>query len=827
MNSITQDLRFAVRVLARNRTFTAIALLTLCLCIGANTAIFTVLNSVLLTPLPYPEPDRLVLMYNCYPGVGVDRGASAMPDYADRRPEKDIFEEVALMRSRSMNVGSDGSPERVEGLGVTPSFFPLLKIQPTLGRVFTEEEGTPGNEKVVVLSYGLWQQMFAGDPGVLGQDVRLSGVQHSIVGVMPQGFEAETPSPGLEQNYRLWVPLAFSAEDLSDQRRHNNSWEMVARLQPGVSVEQARAKVDAINRSIADRIPEMAKVLETAGFYTNVAYLHDEMVEDVRLNLYLLQAAVAFVLLIGAVNIANLLVVRANVRQRELSLRCALGAGRWRLARQLLTESVLLAIGGGAAGVVVGVLGVRALSALAADNIPRGAQIQVDADTLWFTLGLSIVTGIFFGAVPLIHALAGNLAGALRQTGRGGTSGRSSVMTRNVLVVAQVTLAFVLLIGAGLMVVSMSRVLGVEPGFNPERVLSAFISLPGSRYGDDTARIGFASRALESARALPGVAGVGLTDYLPFSGSGNTSVITAGGYEPAPGEPPPVPGWADVDKGYFDVMGIPLLQGRIFREGDTAGARRVVVIDEFLAERYWPGEDPIGKRIRRGMDVGRDEEENEEDQWVSVVGVVGSVHLNDLADDSQVGMVYFHYRQYPPGTFAMVLKAAGDEKQLVSPLRAAILDLDSEQPIYGVLSQDERMQRSLAKRRGTVWLASIFAGLALFLAAIGIYGVLSYSVTQRTPEIGVRMALGANSTEVLWMVARQGLTLATIGLVAGLLAAFLVTRLIESLLYDVSAQDPLTFVGAALALGIVAIIAAVIPSLRATRIQPMNALRYE
>jgi putative ABC transport system permease protein len=372
----------------------------------------------------------------------------------------------------------------------------------------------------------------------------------------------------------------------------------------------------------------------------------------------------------------------------------------------------------------------------------------------------------------------------------------------------------------------MSRVLDVEPGFNPDRVLSALISLPGSRYQDDAARAEFARQALEQARRLPGVTSASLTDYLPYGLRGSDSVITVAGYELGPGEPPPVPSHSDIDADYFNTMSIPLLRGRTFRQSDTADAQPVVIVDECLAERYWPGQDPIGGKLRRGM-AEFDEEGSDFGQWLTVIGVVGSVRADDLADDAQAGMVYFHYAQFAPSTFALVLKSKGDERTLVNPLRASILELDPEQPIYGVLSQNERIQRSLAKRRGTVWLASVFAGLALFLAAIGIYGVLSYSVTQRTPEIGVRMALGANSSEVLWMVARQGLKLVVIGLGVGLLAAFFLTRLIGSLLYGVSAKDPLTFAAAALALGLVAAIAAVIPSLRATRIQPMSALRYE
>lgn len=813
MESLLQDLKFGAKLLLKEKGFSLAALLTLALAIGANTAIFTVIRSVLLRPLPFPEPDRLVTLYNRYPGVGVLKGSNSVPDYGDRKQETAVFEELALVGFSGYDVGAQGSPERVSGLYVTPSFFRLLRVSPGLGRIFTEEEAVLGKDKVVLLSYGIWKQMFGGDRSVLGRDLRLSGLPYRIVGVMPEGFQF------LSQDARLWVPFAFTPQQTSDDARHNNSWAMVARLRPGVTVAQAQQRVDALNRRIIERFPQYRKLLEDAGFSTKVADFRAEMTEDIRPTLYLLQAAVAFVLLIGCVNVANLMLIRCNIRMKELAIRFSLGGGRWRLGRQLLTESVLLALLGGLLGIVTGFWGVRLLRYLGSEMLPRGGSIRIDGAVLGFTLLIAVATGLFFGSVPVIHLFRTNLNEVFRQTERSGTAQRPALLTRAILVVCQVSLAFVLLIGAGLMTRSFLRVLSVDPGFKPENVLTARLSPPRSRYGDEAQRRSFAGRVLESVRSLPGVKTAALTSYLPFGGDRNASVITIVGYTRAPGENPPVPGFNSVDSDYFRALGIPVLQGRTFQQSDTAESQKVAIIDRFLARRYWPNSEPIGAQIRRGVDAN--------DPVATIVGVVGSVKVTNLADQNPIGLVYFPYQQFPPRDMHLVLKTAGEGAGIVSAARREVLRLDPELPLFDVKTMPARLAESLLDRRAAMILCLVFAALALMLSAIGIYGVLAYAVTQRTREFGVRLALGAQTADVLGMVFWQGLRLAAAGLAIGLAGSYFLTRLMASLLFDVKPTDPLVFALVSVLLAGVALLASLVPSLRATRIDPVVALRHE
>ena len=819
MDSLTHDLRFAVKLLLKDRAFNVVALLTVALCVGANTAIFSVINSVLLRPLRYPEPDRLITMYNRYPGVGIDKSSNGVPDYLDRKQATDVFEELAIFNSASFHAGSDGSPQRLRALAVTPSFFRVLRIPPLLGRHFADEEGVLGREKVVILSYGLWRELYGGDRGAVGKDLRLSGIPYRIIAVMPEGFDFQSWNAGTTRDVRMWVPLAFTQEQMSVKARHTNNWDLIGRLQPGVSVSQAQAKVDAINRQNDELYPKFRELLKSARFHTRVTGLQDEMVAGVRPTLYLLQAAVGFVLLIGCVNVANLLLVRSNVRMKELSIRAALGAGRGQLSRLLLTESVLLGVLGGALGLVFGIWGVRLLKQLGADRIPRGEGVAVDIHVLWFTLAVAVLTGLLFGTVPVIHVLRSNLADVFRQTGRTGTAERAALMTRAVLVVCQVSLAFILLIGAGLMILSFVRVLAVDPGFRPERVLTAHLDLARTRYADDAQVRGFVGRALDSIRSLPGVECAAISTYLPFAGRENASAIAVDGHTLGPGELPPVPGWSIIDTDYFRAMGIPLLNGRTFEETDTADSLGVVVIDEFLAGKYWPNDNPVGRRIRLGVLPGA--------KVMTIVGVVGNVKNNDLAGKSPVGLVYFFYKQSPPSSMSLVVKTEGVEQQLVGAVRAEVLRLDPEQPLFDVKTMTQRLEDSLRTRRATMTLSVVFASLALLLSAVGIYGVLSYSLSQRTREIGIRIALGAQSRDIIRMASGQGMKLAGIGLALGLVGAGFLTRLMTSLLYEVAPTEPSVFVLVSVLLGGVALLASLIPSLRAIKIEPMVALRYE
>ena len=809
-----QDLKFGLKLLWKEKAFTATALLTLALCIGANTAIFTVLNAVILHPLPYPEPDRLVSLYNIYPGVGVtDYGANGVPDYLDRKQMTDVFDSICLIGDDGYAVGDVGSPQRVNNEYVTPSYFQVFRVAPMLGRAFTGDDAVLGKEKSVILSYGLWKEMFAKDPNILGKDMRLSSVPYKIIGVMPESFE------GLDRKRKFWVPFAFKPEQTSDDARHNNNWAMYARLKPGVTVGQAQQRIDALNRSNLDRYPKYRKLLEDARFGTKVVGLQDLIIRDVRPTLYLLQAAVAFVLLIGCVNVANLMLVRSNIRMKELAIRFSLGAGRWRLARQLLTESVTIAALGGLLGLAVGSAGISLLMYLGAQELPRGENIQMDGAVLAYSAALAVLTGLVFGSVPVFHLYRRDLNEVFRQTGRTGTTERGALWTRSALVVCQVSLAFVLLIGSALLTLSFARLLSVDPGFKPQNVLSAQFTLPDVRYKEDARARNFVATLLESVRALPGVTSAGATTFLPFSSNSNASVVMIDGYNHAPGELPPVPGWNNVDVQYFQTMGIPLLQGRIFDESDTADSQKVMVIDQFLARKYWPKGDAIGARIRRGI-------ENTE-PLCTIVGVVGSVKTGNLAEKNPIGHVYFHYKQFVPRGMHLVVRTNGENPQLTSTIRRQILQADPEMPLFDIKTMPERVSASVVSRRAAMILCLVFGALALVLSAIGIYGVLAYTVTQRTRELGIRVALGAGAGDVIGMVLGQGLKLAGIGLAIGIAGAVALTRLMTTLLYDVKPTDPVVFLSVAAALAAVALIASLIPSLRAVRIRPAIALRYE
>ncbi len=813
MNALLQDLRFAVLLLLKDKTFNLVALLTLGLCIGANTAIFSVVNSILLRPLPFPEPDRIVEIYNSYPGVGVPKAGAAAPEMVDRRQETEIFDSISMQNTRNFDVGVEGSPQRLSFLAVTPSFFKVFRMEPIAGRAFSEEEGLEGGQKVILLSRGLWQELYAGGD-VIGQEMRLSGEPYTIVGVLPQTFETVFER-------RAAVPLVYSQRDLSSDGRHSNNAAMMARLRPNVSVELAQQRVDAINARNDELYPEFAEVLRNAGYRSVVSPLHDELVKNVRDALYILLAAVAFVLLIGCVNVANLLLVRSHVRLKELSIRAALGAGQRRLARLLLTESLVLGALGALLGLAIGLGGVRLLNSLAGDMLPTGVVVQADSTVMLFTLGLGILTALLFGLVPLAHVLRTDLSQIVRQGGRGGTDARAAIVTRGALVVSQVSLAFLLLVGSGLLVASFLKAVGVDPGFQSEGVLTGQFTLPDVRYPKDEQVHTFVDSLLRDVRALPGVRSVGVTNIIPFSDDNNSSAIEIVGRDLGPGGLPPVPCWTNVDGDYFEAMGIPLLQGRYIDERDTAESEKVAVIDRRLADKHWPGDNPIGQQIRPGLPPL-----NKDEAPFTIVGVVGEIMLHDVTEASPIGIIYFANRQRPRHDLALAVRTESGA-DLTAAVTAAIQRQDPELPFYDVRTMNERLEDSLESRKALVWLSSLFGVLALLLSGVGIYGVLAYVVNQRTKEIGIRMALGAKSAILVRSVASQGLRLAGLGLTIGLATALLLTRLMESVLFHVTPGDPLVLAAVSTALMAVALFASLVPSLRATRIDPNTALRND
>ena len=815
-----QDFIYGLKLLFKQRAFSAPALLTLALCIGANTAIFTVLEAVVLRGLPFPRGEELVTLYNIYPGVGVsDRGANGVPDFLDRRKMTKVFSEVALIGNSGYEVGMEGSPQRIRGQNVTPSFFPLLGVPPLLGRTFTEEEAVLGNEKVAVLTEGLWKDLFARDPNVVGKDIRLSGAPYRIVGVMPGAFGI----PGAD-DIRIYTSFAFTKDQTSDQSRHSNNWGMIARLQRGVTLAQAQERIDDLNRRNLDAFPQLRQLLINARFATRVAGLKDELVRDIRPTLYLLQIAVGVLLLIGCVNLANLMLVRSNARMKEFAIRFSLGSGRWRVARQLLAESVVLAIAGAALGVAVAHGGVRLLSYLGTKDLPRGASIAIDSGALTFTAAIALFTGLVFGGVPLFHVLRRDLNAVFRGNERTGTAAHAAVWIRSALVVCQFAFAFVLLIGAGLLTLTFTRLLHVDPGFNPEGVVTAQVNLPRVRYGDDARARNFLSDLVGRLSAMPGVRHAGATTYLPFSGNNNSSVIMIVGHPLQPGENPPVPGFNNATPGYLQAMRIPLLQGRDISAADGPDAPKVVIIDQFLARKYFPKGDAVGARLTRGIHVPGDSRKPDE---CVIVGVAGSVKTGTLAENNPVGQLYFSYQQYVPRTMHLALQTERDNPQLVAAIRRTLQQVDPEMPLFDVKTMTERLAASLRMQRAAMALCLIFAGMALLLAAIGIYGVLAYSVSQRTREFGIRVALGAGGGELVGMVVGQGLRMAAFGLLVGAAGAFALTRMMSALLFGVRPSDPAVFLAVAAVLGAVASVASFIPSVRAARIPPAVALRYE
>jgi putative ABC transport system permease protein len=805
MTSLLQDLRYGARVLAKSPGFTLVAVFVTALGIGANTAIFSVVHAVLLRPLPYAESERLVRVYGVSQKRNLTSMSTSFPNFNDLRGQSGAFESLAAFTDTTRALTGDGAPEQVVGVQTSGDLFDVLGARAALGRTLARTDEQPGGARVAVISHGMWQRRYGGDPSILGRSITLDGRPREVVGVLPEDFRFLFVNEPAE----FYVPL--NPEGEMEVQRGAGWLTVVGRLKEGVGVEQAQAEAETVAARLAEAYPE-----DNTGRSFRLAGAHEELVGSLRPTLLVLLGAVGFVLLIACANVANLLLARASRRGRELAIRVALGAGRGRVFRQLLTESLLLSTLGGAAGLLLAMWGVALISALVPADVPRFGEAGLDPSVLAFTLAASVLTGVAFGLAPALQASRVDLNDALKDGGRGATAGGKG-RVRAALVIAEVAVSLVLLVGAGLLVKSFIRLRATDPGLDPRGVLTASISLPAARYSEDAQTIDFYERTLEQAAALPGVEAVGAIMPLPLGENAmSTSFAVEGRPDPGPGARPSSAARI-ITPGYLRAMGVPLVRGRDFTAADDADAPKVMLVNEALARQHFPGEDPVGKRLRVGLN----------DISGEIVGVVGAVRHQKLS--TAAGPEYYvPFRQVPISDLSLVLRArSGDPSPLASSLRALVQGIDRELPVYQVRPMETLVAESVARQRFSMTLLAAFAGLALVLAAVGVFSVMSFLVAQRTHEIGVRMALGAQARDILRMVVGGGMTLAVAGIAVGLLAAFAVTRLMSSLVYEVSTSDPAVFAVVAAVLAAVALAACLVPALRAARVDPMEALRYE
>ena len=809
METILHDLRFGLRMMLRSPGFTFIALLTLTLGIGANTAIFSVVNTVLLRPLPYHDPNRLVVLWESQEQV--DQESPSLPDFVDWRERNQSFEQMAIARRDNANLTGTGEPERLLVRQVTSNFFSTLGVTPRLGRAFSVEE-EQAKAPVVLLSNSLWKRRFGSDPGLVGKPVTLYDQQFTVIGVLPPEFQFYTPAD-------VFVPLSFMPDRLKQAREEHGLIVAVARLKPGVTKQQAQSEMDVIAEALQQEYPKTNKDVRVT---INSIYM--DMVGDVEPSLLVLLGAVAFVLLIACANVANLLLARSAARQKEIAIRSALGASRIRVVRQLLTESVALSLTGGSLGLLVAMWGADLLIAVIPNNVAWITEIALDRNVFGFTLAASVITGIIFGMVPALHASSPDLNETLKEGGRGSTGGRQRA--RSVLIVTEVALALVLLIGAGLMLQTFSRLRRIDAGFNPKNLLSVMLSLSPVKYSEGPKARAFFKELEQRIATLPNVENAAFTTSVPLSGANVTSLLLDSESFTSYGDNR-LTVQSSVGVGYFQTMNMPILKGRSFTEQETDKTPLVAVIDENMARDLFPDKDPIGQHIKVDEGIIRFE----------VIGVVGHIKHLSWEGDSQSKVryqMYSNYNQIPDEWFAqvtrtmsLVARTRSDPATIIPAIRRQVSEVDSDQPIYNLKMMDELISNSMSQQRFAMALLVVFGLVAILLAGVGIYGVTSYSVTQRSHEIGIRMALGARRADVLNMVVTQGLRLVLIGIAIGLGGAFALTRVMTGLLFGVSATDPITFLITSLGLTCVALTASFIPAVRATRVDPMVALRYE
>jgi len=805
------DLQYGLRMLWKHKSVSGIALLTLALGIGVNSAIFSVVNAVVLRPLPYPESERLMVVWGNLHKTGLEEIEISALEFQDFQQQCQAFEHIAAYAIQGLNLTGVDQPERVRGATVSANLFPTLRVQPQLGRNFTVDEDSAGNDTVVILGDSLWQRRFGGDPSVINKTVQLDGRTLTVIGVMPANFHFP------DRDTEAWIPLAFTPDLLEENNRGSHFLNVIGRLKSGVTPSQAQADLD----TVTTRLSQEHVSTYRGGFSASIRSLHEELVGNLRRAMLVLLGAVGLVLLIACANVAHLRLASATSRYREFAIRAALGANRARVVRQFMTESLLLSFIGGALGLTLAVWVVRALVFLMPKDTPRLEEIKLDYRVVLFTLGTSLLTGIVFGLAPSFQAARTNLNDVLKEAGRGGDASRR-LKLRNLLVVSEFALSLVLLIGAGLMVKSLLRLQEVKPGFDSANLLTMRIALPSSKYETFTKSQTFFQQLLDQLEARPEVESVGAINLLPFGGGGGDRSFSIQDQPTASGHARPDEQVRFVTPGYFRAMSIPLLTGRDFTRRDLPDTPQVAIVNSAFARKFWPNDNALGKRISF---------QNNNPKWYEIVGVVGNVKHRglDIQDHAEIYIPAFQplFADGNVPALYLAVRTKSDPLLLAPAMRSEVAALDRDQPIYSLMTMDQRISDSIAPRRFNMFILGLFAALALVLAAIGIYGIMAFSVVQRTHEIGVRMALGASTRDVLTLVMRNGFKLALIGIIVGLVAAFAATRVLSSLLYEVSARDPLIFVLDAILLAMAALLACYIPARRATKVDPLVALRYE
>ncbi len=809
METVLKDLRYGARMLAKSPGFTLVAVIALGLGIGANTAIFSVVNAVLLRPLPYKDADKLVVVWEKSPKN--DQNVVNPANFMDWREQNNVFTEMAAIVDQNAVMVGDGEPEEIPSQFATTNLVSGLGVDSLLGRTFTPDDGKPDQPRVVVLSYGLWQRRFGGDPKIIGRKLNIGRAEATVVGVMPAGFKWHIKKGSITaKTAELWAPWVITNEM---RTRLGRFMTVAARIKPEVTFDQAKAEMNAIGARLEEQYNDF-----NANWGINVVLLRTQFTGEIRPALLVLLGAVGFVLLIACANVANLLLARAAARHKEMAVRAAIGAGRWRIVRQLLTESLLLAAMGGAAGLLLALWGTDVLVSLSPKELADLQQVRISVPVLGFTLAVSMLTGIIFGMVPAFEATRFNLQESLKEGSQNIGGGTRSQRLRGVFVIVEIALALVLLVGAGLLVRSFWRLQSVDPGFNAKNLLTMRVSLPNRKYDSDRKRIDFFRQAVEGIRALPGVEAAGATNFLPFAGPHAGTLVEIEGRPKLPPGQGLETGSCVTDLNYFTAMQLPLKRGRLFSEREATEMRHVVVINEAFARKNLPGEDPLGKRVTIYM--------KDDNVPSEIIGIVGDNKHMGLDQEAEP-MAYWPHAELGYSFMTLVIRTLGDAPGIASAARQVIQTIDSEQPIADVRTMESLLADSVARARFSTWLLTVFGVVALILAAVGIYGVMSYAVTQRTHEIGIRMALGAQSRDVLALVVRKGLILTVFGVGIGLAAAFALTRIMESLLYGISATDPATFAAISMLLAAFALLACMLPARRASKVDPVIALRYE